>query len=126
MTFDHDFGYSFPLFSSILEKEGRRKGEWIAKIVIKSHAFCSIVLRNPYHNIFFPITINIIWRINPLLQNICWKNNITKYFFDSIRSLRINEFNKINNFDIFFRRRFNLSLLINALRQLQLDTTNFW
>ena len=39
MTFDHDFGYSFPLFSSLLKKEGRRKGEWIAKIVIKSNAF---------------------------------------------------------------------------------------
>ena len=36
MTFDHGFGYSFPPFSSLLEKEGRRKGEWIAKIVIKS------------------------------------------------------------------------------------------
>ena len=39
MTFDHDFGYSFPLFSSLLKKnfkKGRRKGEWIAKIVIKS------------------------------------------------------------------------------------------
>jgi hypothetical protein len=22
MTFDHDFGYSFPLFSSLLQKEG--------------------------------------------------------------------------------------------------------
>jgi hypothetical protein len=27
MTFDHDFAYSFPLFSSFLKKEGRRKGE---------------------------------------------------------------------------------------------------
>ena len=27
MTFDHDFGYSFHLFSSLLKKEGRRKGE---------------------------------------------------------------------------------------------------
>ena len=39
MTFDHDFCYYFPLFSSLLEKEGGRKGEWIAKIVIKSDAF---------------------------------------------------------------------------------------
>jgi hypothetical protein len=39
MTFDHDFGYSLPLFSSLLKKEGRRKGEGIAKIMIKSHAF---------------------------------------------------------------------------------------
>ena len=27
MTFDHDFCYSFPIFSSLLKKEGRRKGE---------------------------------------------------------------------------------------------------
>ena len=26
-TFDRDFGYTFPLFSSLLKKEGRRKGE---------------------------------------------------------------------------------------------------
>ena len=39
MIFDHDFGYSFPLFSSLVKKEGRRKGEWIAKTVIKSYAF---------------------------------------------------------------------------------------
>ena len=39
MTFDHNFAYSFPLFSSLLNKEGRRKGECIVKIVIKSHAF---------------------------------------------------------------------------------------
>ena len=25
MTFDHYFGYSFPLFSSLLNKEGREK-----------------------------------------------------------------------------------------------------
>jgi hypothetical protein len=38
MTFDHEIGYYFPLFSSLLKKEGRRKGELISKIVIKSHA----------------------------------------------------------------------------------------
>ena len=27
MTFDHDFGYSFPPFSSLLKKEERRKGK---------------------------------------------------------------------------------------------------
>ena len=27
MTFDHDFVYSFPLFSYLLKKEVRRKGE---------------------------------------------------------------------------------------------------
>ena len=39
MSFDQDFRYSFPLFFSLLKKEGRRKGEWIAKIGIKTHAF---------------------------------------------------------------------------------------
>jgi hypothetical protein len=27
MTLNHDFGFSFPLFSSLLNKEGKRKGE---------------------------------------------------------------------------------------------------
>ena len=30
ITFDHDFSYSFQLFSALLKKEGRRKGERIA------------------------------------------------------------------------------------------------
>ena len=39
-TYNYDFGYSFPLFSSLLKKkEGRKKGEWIAKIMILSHVF---------------------------------------------------------------------------------------
>ena len=39
MTFDHDFGYSFLLLSSILKREGKEKENKVAKIVIKSHAF---------------------------------------------------------------------------------------
>ena len=39
MTFDHDFGYSFPLSFSLLKKEGREKKNEVAKIMIKSHAF---------------------------------------------------------------------------------------
>ena len=39
MTFDHDFGYSFSIFSSLLKKEGREKEDEVTKIVIKSHAF---------------------------------------------------------------------------------------
>ena len=39
LFFDHDFGYSFPPFSSLLIKEGRRKGEWITKVVVKNNAF---------------------------------------------------------------------------------------
>ena len=31
MNFDHDFGYSFLLLSSLLKREGRKKGEWISK-----------------------------------------------------------------------------------------------
>ena len=38
MTFDHDFGYSFPLFSSLLKK-GEKKRRKNKKIVIKTHAF---------------------------------------------------------------------------------------
>ena len=36
MTFDQDFDYSFPLFSSLLKNEGREKEN---EIVFKSHAF---------------------------------------------------------------------------------------
>ena len=50
MTFDHDFGNSFTLFSSLLTKEGRRKGEWLAKIMIKSHAFLLDPTHSIYHN----------------------------------------------------------------------------
>ena len=32
MPFDNDFCYSFPLFTSLLKKEGRRKGESGSKI----------------------------------------------------------------------------------------------
>ena len=39
MTFENDFCYSFPLFSSLLTNEGRWNRECIAKIVIKRHAF---------------------------------------------------------------------------------------
>ena len=39
MTFDHDFGYSFPLFSSPLRKREEEKENELAKIVIKSLAF---------------------------------------------------------------------------------------
>ena len=38
MTFDHDFGYSFPFFSSLLKKKEEKENE-IEKIVIKGHAF---------------------------------------------------------------------------------------
>ena len=39
MIFDHDFGYSFPLFSSLLKIQGREKENKVAKIVIKRYAF---------------------------------------------------------------------------------------
>ena len=38
MIFDHNFGYSFPLSSS-LNREGEEKENELAKIVIKCHAF---------------------------------------------------------------------------------------
>ena len=37
--FDHDFCYSFPLFSSLLKKREEEKENLVAKLVIKSHAF---------------------------------------------------------------------------------------
>ena len=47
ITFDHDFGYSIPLFSSLLKKREEEKENELAKIVIKSHALlldlCSIL-----------------------------------------------------------------------------------
>ena len=39
MTFDQDFAYSFPLFSSFLKKREEEKENELAKIVIKDHAF---------------------------------------------------------------------------------------
>ena len=40
MTFDHDFGYSFPPFSSLLTKKREEEKEnEDAKIVIKAHTF---------------------------------------------------------------------------------------
>jgi hypothetical protein len=58
MTFDHDYGCSFPLFSSLLRKEGTRKGEGITKIVIKRHAF----LLDHFHNLvpFYLFERNIL------------------------------------------------------------------
>ena len=39
MTFDHDFGYYFPLFSSLLKKREEEKENELEKIVNKGHAF---------------------------------------------------------------------------------------
>ena len=39
MSFDHDFVYSFSLFSSLLKKREEEKENELAKNVIKSHAF---------------------------------------------------------------------------------------
>ena len=50
MTIDHNFGYSFTILFSLLIKEERRKGEWLAKIVIKNHAFLLEPTHSIYHN----------------------------------------------------------------------------
>ena len=39
MTFDHDFGYSFPLISSLLNKREKEKNNELPKIESKGHAF---------------------------------------------------------------------------------------
>ena len=79
MTFDHDFGYSLSLFSSLLKKEGRRKGGWIAKIVIKSDAF-PLNQTEKIHWIYFDIYIytyiiqNIyIYNAGKYNRKIIWK-----------------------------------------------------
>ena len=41
MTFDHDFGYSFPFISSLLKK-GRKKKNELQKSLSKVMPFCSI------------------------------------------------------------------------------------
>ena len=39
MNFEHDFGYSFPVFISLLIKREEEKENELAKIVVKCHAF---------------------------------------------------------------------------------------
>ena len=39
MNFDHDFGYSFPLFSSLQKKREEKKENELEKIMIKTYAF---------------------------------------------------------------------------------------
>ena len=70
MTFDHDFGCFFPLFSSLLKKEGRRKGEWIAKIVIESHAFLFdpfVFVKEPFNTLAFKY---LVWLL--LAEFLMW------------------------------------------------------
>ena len=55
MTFDHDFCYSLPLFYSLLKKEGRRKKEWIAKIMIRCHAFLLNQIKEILQQSFNPL-----------------------------------------------------------------------
>ena len=52
MTFEHDFGYSFPLFYSLLKKEGEKYENELAKIIIKfrSNAFLLDLSKDPKKN----------------------------------------------------------------------------
>ena len=56
MTFDQDLGYSFPLFSSLVKKEGREKDNEVSKIVIMP--FCSIL-----KIIFLVTTVDIYYHL---------------------------------------------------------------
>ena len=93
MTFEHDFGYSFPLLSSLLKKGKKKKGEWIEKIVIKSHMpFCSIVQKysrfwKPFFIInyveffsFFFANRRILYFLGPFYI-FAWKDSFEKVFF---------------------------------------------
>ena len=54
ITFDHDFGYSFPCFSSLLiKKREEEKENEVANIMIKSHAF-------PWAFFLFVMFVNIV------------------------------------------------------------------
>ena len=47
MTFDHDFGYFLPLFSSLLQKRGKKKRRMKSKNRVQSHA----ILLDRYNSI---------------------------------------------------------------------------
>ena len=49
MTFDHEFGYSFPLFSSLLKKRKEEKEEEKQKSRSKVMPFCSIAMDPNQH-----------------------------------------------------------------------------
>ena len=72
MPFDHDFGHFFPLFSSLLKKEGRRKGELIAKIGIKSHAFLLDLIQRhklPLSRLYLNIRINVLYNVTKIFKD---------------------------------------------------------
>ena len=54
MTFDHDFGYYFPHFSSLLKKKEEEKENELAKIVIKGHAFLLDLFSNSIYQTLLP------------------------------------------------------------------------
>ena len=67
----------FPLFSSLRKKEGRRKGEWITKIVIFSNAFlldpwfvwtpCKLLLVN--YILCILIVWYHVWTLQPIAEH---------------------------------------------------------
>jgi hypothetical protein len=63
MTFDQDFGYSFPLLSPLLKKEGKEMENELAKIVIKVHAFLLnlsfVVTRVNFHRFFLDLKFEV-------------------------------------------------------------------
>ena len=62
MTWNHDFGYSFPLLPSLLNEE--KKEEWKAKIVIFSYAFLLDHKKNHRAEHWYFIQIKLINFIN--------------------------------------------------------------
>ena len=56
MTQIHDFVYSFPLFSSLLKKRGKKRRRMNRKIVILSHAF--LLDQYCYRSFFFTFWVH--------------------------------------------------------------------
>ena len=69
MTFDHDFAYSFPLFSSLLKKREEEKENELAKIVIKGHAF---LLDHSKYSKLLILVLYWYFSLKQIWYFVCW------------------------------------------------------
>ena len=77
MIFDHYFGYSFPLFSSLLKKRREEKENELAKIVIKSHAFLLYQLKR--------FIVDLIFNTHPSQKK---KNQVENNYYQEVNLLK--------------------------------------